>query len=90
MLWSCLSDEFEEVGLAFDEVGEEIGILRGEGAELVEERLLGRQLLAERNAWVAVHEASRRRDATHREIKVGRRKFTDGFACRPFCYGAHS
>jgi hypothetical protein len=33
-------DEFEEIGLAFDEVGEEIGILRGQGAELVEERFL--------------------------------------------------
>ena len=29
-------DEFEEVGLAFEEVGEEIVILRGQGAELVE------------------------------------------------------
>jgi hypothetical protein len=49
-------DEFEEVGLAFDEVGEEIGVVRGQGAELVEERLLGLQLLAERPARVAVHE----------------------------------
>ena len=49
-------DEFEEIGLAFDEVGEEIGIVRGQGAELVEERLLGLQLLAERKARVAVHE----------------------------------
>jgi hypothetical protein len=40
-------------GLAFDEVGEEIGILHGQGAELVEERLVGLQLLSERNAWVA-------------------------------------
>jgi hypothetical protein len=43
-------DEFEEVGLALDEVGEEIGVVRGQGAELVEERLLGLQLLAERPA----------------------------------------
>jgi hypothetical protein len=34
-------DEFEEIGLAFEEVGEEIGIVRGQVAELVEERLLG-------------------------------------------------
>ena len=47
-------DEFEEIGLAFDEVGEEIGIVRGQGAELVEERLLGLQLLAERKTRVAV------------------------------------
>jgi hypothetical protein len=38
-------DEFEEVGLAFDEVGEEIGIVGGQGLELVEERLLRLQLL---------------------------------------------
>jgi hypothetical protein len=38
-------DEFEEVGLAFDEVGEEIGILHGQSAELVEKRLLSLQLL---------------------------------------------
>ena len=44
------------IGLAFDEVDEEIGILGGEGAELVEERLLGFQLLAERKTRVAVHE----------------------------------
>jgi hypothetical protein len=31
-------DEFEEIRLAFEEVGEEIEILRGQGAELVEER----------------------------------------------------
>jgi|GEM_PF-3801372 len=89
------------IGLAFDEVDEEIGILGGEGAELVEERLLGLQLLAERKAWVAVHEylqaAQARCDATHREVavvqllagcwkfKVGCRKFTDGSAVRPFC-----
>src|ERR1700720_4797920 len=35
-------------GLVFEEVGEEIGILGGQGTELVEERLLGLQLLAER------------------------------------------
>jgi hypothetical protein len=40
-----------------DEVGEEIGILGGQGAELVEERLLGLQFLAERNAWVVVHDS---------------------------------
>jgi hypothetical protein len=94
-------DEFEKIGLAFDEVDEEIGLLRGQGAELVEERLLGLQLLAERNARVAVHDslpvALARRDATHSEIAVGRLlarcwkfiagclKFTDGNACRPFC-----
>jgi hypothetical protein len=33
-------DEFKEVGLAFDEVGEELGILRDQGTELFEERLL--------------------------------------------------
>jgi hypothetical protein len=44
------------IGLAFDEVDEEIGILGGQGEELVEERLLGLQLLAERPARVAVHE----------------------------------
>jgi hypothetical protein len=69
-------DEFEKVGLAFEEVGKEVGILGGQGAELVEERLLGLQLPAERNAWVAVHEylqaARARRDATHSEIAVGR------------------
>jgi hypothetical protein len=53
-------DEFE-IGLAFEEVGEEIGILRGWGAELIEERLLGLQLLAERPVRVAVMTASRRR-----------------------------
>ena len=36
-------------GLVFEEVGEEIGILGGQGTELVEERLLGLQLLAERS-----------------------------------------
>jgi hypothetical protein len=46
-------DEFEEIGLAFEEVGEEVGILGGQGAELVEERLLRLQLLAERAAWVS-------------------------------------
>jgi hypothetical protein len=65
-------DEFEEIGLGFDEVGEEIGILGGQGAELVEECLLRLQLLAERNAWVAVHEGLQaprgRRDATHMAI----------------------
>jgi hypothetical protein len=40
------------IGLAFDEVDEEIGILGGQG----EERLLGLRLLAERPARVAVHE----------------------------------
>jgi hypothetical protein len=49
-------DEFEQIGLALKEVGEEIGILRGQGAELIEEGLLGLQFLAERTAWVAVHE----------------------------------
>jgi hypothetical protein len=44
------------IGLAFDEVDEEIGILDGQGEELVVERLLGLQLLAERPARVAVHE----------------------------------
>jgi hypothetical protein len=92
-------DEFEEVGLAFEEVGEEVGILDGQGAELVEERLRGLQLLAERPAWVAVHDTSRRHgaSATHSEIavarfvagywrfKVGGRKFTDGCAVRRFC-----
>jgi hypothetical protein len=34
-------DEFEEMGLAFEEVREEIGVVRGQGAELVEEGLLG-------------------------------------------------
>ena len=34
-------DEFEEIGLAFEDVYEEIGIVRGQGAELVEERLFG-------------------------------------------------
>jgi hypothetical protein len=57
------------IGLAFDGVDEEIGILGGEGAELVEERLLGLQLLAERKARVAVHDslqaARGRRDAAH-------------------------
>jgi hypothetical protein len=62
-------DEFEQVGLTFDEVGEEIRFVRGQGAE---ERLLGLQLLAERAARVAVHEslqpARARRDATNMEI----------------------
>ena len=40
----------------FDEVGEAIGIVGGQGVELVEERLLRLQLLAKREAWVAVHE----------------------------------
>jgi hypothetical protein len=31
-------DEFKEVGLAFNDVDEEIGILGGQGTELVEER----------------------------------------------------
>jgi hypothetical protein len=65
-------DEFEKVGLAFEDVGEEIGIVRGQGVELVEERLLGLQLLAERKARVAVHDspqtARARRDATQRAI----------------------
>ena len=34
-------DELEEIGLAFEEVREEIGVVRGQGAELVEEGLLG-------------------------------------------------
>jgi hypothetical protein len=67
-------DEFEEIGLAFEEVGEEIGIVRGQGAELVEERLFGLQLLAERVARVACHESLQSarawRDATHRGIAV--------------------
>src|ERR1700726_4791538 len=41
-------------GLVFEEVGEEIGILGGQGTELVEERLLGLQLLAERATLAAV------------------------------------
>jgi hypothetical protein len=49
------------------EVGEEIGVL---GGDLVEERLLSLQLLAERSAGVAIHDslpvARGRRDATHR------------------------
>ena len=49
-------DEFGEIGLAFEEVGKEIGILDGQGADLVEEGLLGLQLLAERKTRVAVHE----------------------------------
>jgi hypothetical protein len=61
-------DEFEEVGLAFDEVGEEIGIVGGQGLELVEERLFRLQLLTKRKTRVAVHEyiqaAWARRDAT--------------------------
>jgi hypothetical protein len=67
-------DEFEEIGLAFEDVYEEIGIVRGQGAELVEERLFGLQLLAERAARVACHEslqsARARRDAMHRGIAV--------------------
>jgi len=45
-------------------------------ATLVEERLLGLQLLAERKAWVAVHDslqaARARRSATHVAIAVAR------------------
>ena len=52
-------DEFKKVSLAFEGVGEKIGIVRGQGAELVEERLLGFQLPAERKARVAVHESLR-------------------------------
>jgi hypothetical protein len=48
-------DEFEEIGLAFEEVGEAIRVVRCQGAELIEERLLGLQLLAERAAWVTGH-----------------------------------
>jgi hypothetical protein len=61
-------DEFEEVGLAFEEVGEEIGIVGGQDAELVEERLLRLQLLAERKRGSRFMNASRRRgpDATRR------------------------
>jgi hypothetical protein len=80
-------DEFKEVGLTFEEVGEEIGVVRGQSAELVEERLLRPQLLAERKAWVVVHEylqgARARRDA--QRDQSGRRKFTDGCACKLFC-----
>jgi hypothetical protein len=76
------------------------GSLGGEGAELVEERLLGLQLLAERKAWVAVHdslqEARAWRDTTYRiaaarflagcwKFKVGCRKFTDACAVKLFC-----
>ena len=43
-------DEFKEIGLAFEEIGEKIKVVRGQGAELVEERLLGLRLLAERKA----------------------------------------
>jgi hypothetical protein len=50
-------DEFEGGGLAFDEVGEEIRVLRDQGAELVEERLLRLELLAERKTRVAVHDS---------------------------------
>jgi hypothetical protein len=35
-------DELEEIGLAFEEVREEIGVVRGQGAELVEEGCLAR------------------------------------------------
>jgi hypothetical protein len=67
-------DEFEEIGLAFEDVYEEIGIVRGQGAELVEERLFGLQLLAQRKTRVACHEslqsARAGRDATHWEIAV--------------------
>jgi len=46
--------------------------VRGQGVELVEERLLGLQFLAERKARVAVHDrpqtARARRDATQRAI----------------------
>jgi hypothetical protein len=59
-----------------EEGDDEIGILDGEGAELVEEHLLGLQLLAERTAWVAVHDSLQAarawRDATHSAITVGR------------------
>jgi hypothetical protein len=45
-------DEFDQVGLAFDEVAEEIRVVRGQGAELVEERLLGR-------SWLSAQRGSR-------------------------------
>jgi hypothetical protein len=81
-------DEFEEIGLAFEEVGEEIGIARGQGAELVEECLFGLRLLAERKARVAVHESVQaawaRWRATHSEIAVAR--FVAG--CWKFKMGA--
>ena len=35
-------DELEEIGLAFEEVREEIGVVRGQGVELVEEGCLAR------------------------------------------------
>jgi hypothetical protein len=67
-------DEFEEIGFTFDEVGEKIGIVRGQGVDLVEERLFCLQLLAECAAWVVCHDslqaARARRDATHRGIAV--------------------
>jgi hypothetical protein len=81
--------EFEEIGFAFDEVGEEIGILRGQGAEL------GRVCLASSSwlsckAWVAVYDSlqaararrdehgARRGAVPRRMLKIqsGYRKFT--------------
>jgi hypothetical protein len=62
------------IGLAFDEVDEEIGILGGQGEELVEERLLGLQLLAERPARVAVHEYVQESAGPARGGELGNRR----------------
>ena len=74
------------IGLAFDEVDEEIGILGGEGAELVEERLLGLQLLAERKAGVTGHEASRRRGPGATNMELAGARFLAG--CWKFKVGS--
>ena len=70
-----------------------------EGAELVEECLLGLQLLAERKRGSRFMNTSRRHEpgvarseiavarfvAGRWKFKVGRRKFTDAYAVRPVC-----
>jgi hypothetical protein len=88
-------DEFEKVGLAFEEVGEEIGIL-GQGTELVGSGCLASSSRLSAQRGSRFMNISRRggagrarRDATHREIAVARLlagcwKFKMG--CRKDCF----
>lgn len=54
------TDQFNEIGLALDDVREEVGVVCGEGADLIEQGLPRFEFARERNAGIAVHEASSR------------------------------
>jgi len=61
-------DEFEEIGLAFEEVGEEIGILAGQGSELVESVCLAS------SSWLSAQRGSRVMTASSRRGPGGTRR----------------